>query len=70
MAENPFKPYSLFLKITALLIPFYFIYYGPLHDQPKNPENRLLLKYVYFGFFMYVIIFFFLIYYNYLVNIV
>ena len=65
MSENQFSPYSFFLKLTAFLIPFYFIYYGPLHDQPGNPENRILLKYVYFGFILYLFIAILLIVSNY-----
>jgi hypothetical protein len=41
------------LKVLAFVIPFYFVFYGPLHD---NPEMKILWKYVFSGFFAYALI--------------
>jgi hypothetical protein len=39
------------LKVLAFVIPFYFVFYGPLHD---NPEMKILWKYVFSGFLAYI----------------
>lgn len=45
-----------FLKILAFVIPFYFVYYGPLHENPENPKIKILWKYVLTGFLTYVLL--------------
>ncbi|GGE40513.1 hypothetical protein GCM10010832_20780 [Psychroflexus planctonicus] len=44
------------LKVLAIVIPFYFMFYGPLHDNPENPKMKILWKYVFSGFFAYALI--------------
>lgn len=45
-----------FLKILAFVIPFYFVYYGPMHENPENPKIKILWKYVLTGFLTYVLL--------------
>jgi len=46
----------LLLRISAFLLPFYFIFYGPLHDNPEHPKVKTLWKYIFSGFFTYIIL--------------
>ena len=48
--------YDLLLKISALLIPVYFVYYGPINENPNAPRNQILRKYMYGGFVIYIMI--------------
>ena len=43
----------LLLRISAFLLPFYLIFYGPLHENPEHPKVKSLWKYIYGGFFAY-----------------
>lgn len=45
------------LKVLAFAIPFYFVFYGPLHDNPENPKMKILWKYVFSGFLAYILFF-------------
>jgi len=56
------KPFDIVLKIAAFLIPIYFVFYGPLHDNPGNPKMKILWKYILLGFIAYSL-FFIVIYY-------
>jgi hypothetical protein len=47
-----------FLKILALVIPFYFVYYSPLTENPENPKIKILWKYVLTGFLTYMLVLF------------
>jgi VanZ family protein len=47
---------NLLLQILAFLLPFYFIFYGPLHDNPERPKVKTLWKYIFSGFFTYMIL--------------
>ena len=47
---------DLVLQVLAFLLPFYFIFYGPLHDNPKHPKVKTLWKYIYGGFFAYIVL--------------
>jgi len=47
---------DLVLQVLAFLLPFYFIFYGPLHDNPKHPKVKTLWKYIFSGFFAYTIL--------------
>jgi len=49
--------YDALLKLSAFVVPFYFVYYGPLHDKPDNPEVKTLWRYVFSGFSLYLILF-------------
>ena len=51
------QPFDILLRISAFLLPFYFVFYGPLHDKPENPKIKILWKYVLFGFLAYLIFF-------------
>jgi hypothetical protein len=44
-----------FLKVLALSMPFYFIYFPQLHEDTNNPNIRKLWKYILFGFLIYII---------------
>lgn len=43
------------LRILALILPVYMVYYAPLHEDPENPEISLLWKFVILGFLMYFV---------------
>jgi len=45
------------LKVSAFLLPFYFVFYGPLHDNPEKPKMKILWKYVFSGFLAYILFF-------------
>ena len=47
---------NLLLQILAFLLPFYFIFYGPLHANPERPKVKTLWKYIFSGFFAYMIL--------------
>ena len=49
------RPFDILLKISAFLIPFYFVFYGPLHENPENPKIKSLWKYVISGFSAYLV---------------
>jgi len=51
------KYFYTLLKIFAFLLPFYFVFYGPLHDKPENPKMKILWKYVISGFIAYILFF-------------
>ncbi len=48
--------FNLLLQISAFLAPFYFIYYGPLHDNPNQPFSKSIWKFVIAGFCFYSIL--------------
>jgi hypothetical protein len=50
------KFFDGFLKIAALLIPVYVIFYAPLNDNPANPLIKSLWKYVIAGFIIYAVV--------------
>jgi hypothetical protein len=54
LKEN--KGYYTILKLGMVLLPFYFIFFGPLHHNAKNPEIKVLWKYLYVGFAFYTLI--------------
>jgi hypothetical protein len=43
------------LKILAFIIPFYFVYYGPLHEKREIEKIKVLWKYVLYGFLAYIL---------------
>jgi drug/metabolite transporter (DMT)-like permease len=45
------------LKILAFIIPFYFVFYGPLHSRQENQSIKVLWKYVLLGFLAYILAF-------------
>lgn len=46
----------LLLQISAFLTPFFFIYYGPLHDNPNDPITKSLWKFLGAGFCFYILL--------------
>ncbi|WP_165764791.1 hypothetical protein [Winogradskyella aurantia] len=46
-----------FLKILAFVIPFHFVFYGPLHDKVEHPKIKILWKYVCSGVLAYILFF-------------
>ncbi len=50
------KPKDIALKIVALFIPFYFVYYWPLHEKPEKVKIMTLWKYIIAGFLIYIIL--------------
>lgn len=48
--------FFIMLKVLALVLPFYLVYYGPLHERPGDPEMKALWKYVLLGFLGYVLL--------------
>jgi hypothetical protein len=48
--------YHTFLKFTAFVVPFYFVYYGPLYEKPKDPQIKTLRWYMMLGFAAYLIL--------------
>jgi len=51
------KYFFTLLKVLAFIIPFYFVFYGPLYDKPENPKMKFLWKYVLLGFLAYILVF-------------
>jgi hypothetical protein len=49
------KRFLFLLKILALLLPFYLVYYAPLHQYPEDPDLRSLWTYVLLGFAGYLL---------------
>jgi len=47
------------LKALAFFMPFYFVYYGPLIENPEMTQMRILWKYVLLGFLAYALLFVF-----------
>jgi len=52
--------WNVLMKLLALFIPFYFVYYGPLYDDDQASETRVLWKYIFIGFCLYLALFIFL----------
>ena len=48
--------YDNLLKIFAVIVPFYMIFYNPMHEHPKSPKMKALRKYVYLGFSAYAVL--------------
>lgn len=46
-----------FLKVLALMIPFYFVYFPQLQEDSDNPKVKSLLKYILIGFSIYILSF-------------
>ena len=55
--QNYEKIRLFFLKVFALVIPFYFIYVPLLQDDSNKTEYKTLWKYVSIGFVAYLIVF-------------
>jgi len=52
--------YNVLLQISAFILPFYFIYHGPLNDNPEHPIMKSIRKFLDTGFIFYTILFIFL----------
>lgn len=50
------RPFNIFLKISALLIPFSMVYYWELHECNNRLFVKSLWKYVMAGFGIYAIL--------------
>lgn len=50
------KFYQQILKISAFLVPVYFIYHPQLQSDENNVLTKSLLKYTYAGFGFYAIL--------------
>jgi hypothetical protein len=50
------KIFNSILKFSALLFPFYFVFYGPLYDNPGNSNIKALWKFMFLGFLAYLIL--------------
>lgn len=50
------KIYQHLLKISAFLVPVYFIYHPQLQTDENNALTKSLLKYTYAGFGFYAIL--------------
>jgi len=46
---------SHILKVLAIFIPFYVVFYWRLSEQTERKEIKTLWKYVYAGFALYII---------------
>jgi len=44
------------LKVLAIIIPFYVVYYWRLSEQTQRKEIKTLWKYVIAGFLVYIIL--------------
>ena len=43
------------LRVSAILIPVYIIFYAGLHEQPDHPDMVDLSRLVWIGFITYII---------------
>jgi len=50
------KPYVILLKIFAVLLPFYFVFYDSIYANQENPKMKELLGYLAAGFILYFVI--------------
>ena len=57
MTKHNSSLFDVLLKIFAVIVPFYMIFYNPMHEHPKNPKMKTLRKYVYLGFSAYALLF-------------
>ena len=44
------KFFDILLKFSAFIVPFYFVYFGPLHANQESQKIKTLWKYVFSGF--------------------
>ncbi len=47
--------FEILMKILALIMPFYIVYYWGLHDQPEKPFEKSLWRYTIAGFCIYLL---------------
>ena len=47
----------ILLKILAFIIPFYFVFYSPLHEKQENHSIIVLRQYLLSGFLAYILVF-------------
>ena len=50
------KSFKMFLRISALLLPVYFVFYPHLNDNQKDPFIKSLWIYTIAGFCLYGIV--------------
>jgi hypothetical protein len=53
MQQNYF---NVFLRITSFFLPFYLIFYGPLHEESASLISKSMWKYQAAGFCFYTIL--------------
>lgn len=49
MKTNSSKIQKYSLRLFALLIPYYVIYYTPLPENNPSKQSKILWKYIYLG---------------------
>jgi hypothetical protein len=49
MRINNSKIQVFSLRLFALLIPYFVIYYPPLSEDNQSNQNKILWKFIYFG---------------------
>ncbi len=54
--EGSNKPYDILLKLFALILPFYFVFYDSLYANQDEPKMKELLRYLLAGFIVYFIL--------------
>ncbi len=57
MTKNKHAFYDLLLKIFAIIIPFYMIFYNQMYEHPENQQMKALRKFVWIGFGAYALLF-------------
>ncbi|HKI79953.1 MAG TPA: hypothetical protein VKA26_15530 [Ignavibacteriaceae bacterium] len=50
------KYFNMFLRLSAFLLPVYFIFYPPLNDTPRDPFIKSLWWFTIAGFCFYGIL--------------
>jgi hypothetical protein len=43
-------------RLMALLVLYHMVFLGPLHDNPEERENKLLIRLTQLGFSLYAVL--------------
>jgi len=57
MTEQKSSFFDVLLNFFAIIVPFYMIFYTPMHERHNEPKMKTLRKYVYLGFSAYAVLF-------------
>ena len=49
------KKMSYIIRIAAILLPFYMVFYGGLYEYPVDPETKQVWKNILWGFSIYLV---------------
>jgi len=49
-------PDSMLIKLAALVLPMYFVFYGPIHDKRADGKINPLWHFVFAGFAIYILV--------------